>query len=333
MSKISHEVEVGKRTLTLETGEVAGFATSSVMARYGDTMVLATVVSKPLVIDPGYMPLTVDYIERLYAGGRIKGSQWVKRDGRPSDEQILSARLIDRSLRPLFPKSFRDEIQVIATVVSVDGQNDPSVLAGVAASAALATSGLPWDGPVGIVRVGLVDDTPVINPLESEMKFSDLDLVVTGHNDAILMLEAGVNKINEEKLISAISAAQAEIKVLEEGISAFAKKVGRGTIPYVTAKDIDAAAIDKAHGGEIGEWAVKRSTGAVGEDDAAGIKAAIKDEFELTDQQAGGIFEELVRKRLRAKLLTGKRPDGRKPDEIRQITIQAGVLPRTHGSA
>lgn len=333
MSKISHEVEVGKRTLTLETGELAGFATSSVLARYGDTMVLATVVSKPLSVDPGYMPLTVEYIERLYAGGRIKGSQWVKRDGRPTDDQILSARLIDRSLRPLFPKSFRDEIQVIATVVSVDGQNDPSVLAGVAASAALATSSLPWDGPVGMVRVGLVDDTPTINPLESEMKFSDLDLVVTGHNDAILMLEAGVNKISEEKLIIAIDAAQKEIKILEEGILEFAKKVGRSTIKFVPAKDTNIPEIEKKYGDQIEEWAVKRSTGAVSEDDAKGIKDLIKEDFTLTDQQVGGIFEELVRKKLRAKMLQGKRPDGRKPEEIRQITIQAGVLPRTHGSA
>ncbi|MBI4059011.1 polyribonucleotide nucleotidyltransferase [Candidatus Microgenomates bacterium] len=331
--KITHEFEVAGRKLIFSTGDIAGFASGAVMARYGDLIVLATVVVKPLLNDPGYMPMTVDYVERLYAGGRIKGSQWVKREGRPSDEAILSGRLIDRSLRPLFPKDYRDEVQVVLTTLSVDAENDPAVLSAVAASAALALAGTPWKGPVGVVRVGAINGDFIINPLESELKFSDLDLVVTGHDESILMLEAGSREISEEKIIGAITAAQREIKVIQTGINEFVQKVGAKQLPTSSAKIKESAEIDKKYGDQIEEWAIGRATNRTSEQEAAAIKAAIKEDFHITDQQASFVFEEIVRKRLRDKLLKGIRPDGRKPEEIRQITVQTGILPRTHGSA
>src|SRR5579884_3187688 len=170
---IEKSIEVGGKTLTLQTGNLAGQATSTVMGRLGDTMVLVTVVVGGKS-DLGYFPLSVEYVERLYAGGRIKGSRWVKREGRPSDEAVLSGRLIDRSIRPLFPKEFKNEVQVVVTVLSVDGENEPDVLALNAVSAAIAISQIPWNGPVGAVRVGYVKENEgegaeyLLNPTTSE---------------------------------------------------------------------------------------------------------------------------------------------------------------------
>src|SRR3989344_2415183 len=156
MKIISKSVEIGGRTLTLEVGRFAQQATAAVMARYGDTMVIATVVASPKESKLDYFPLFVEYVERLYAGGRIKGSRWVKREGRPSDDAILTARLIDRSIRPLFDKNYHHEVQVIVTVLSVDGENEPDILGMIATSAALSISPLPWKGPVGSARVGYI---------------------------------------------------------------------------------------------------------------------------------------------------------------------------------
>ena len=230
MKRVTQEISLAGRTLTLSTGDIAGLATSSVLARYGDTMILATVSTRKLESDPGFMPLTVEYVERLYAGGKIKGSRWVKREGRPSDEAILVARLVDRCLRPLFPKDFRDEVQVVLTVLSVDGENDPNVLSAVAASAALAISPLPWNGPVAVMRLGMQDGTFFVNPTDSEMAFSNLDLVVSLKKSpdgfSILMIEAGANQVPEEKIIEALTSASAPAATLIEGILEFAQKAG-----------------------------------------------------------------------------------------------------------
>src|SRR3990167_7672872 len=158
MKKTQVHAELGGKTLTLETGELANQATSSILARLGDTMVLLTLVVGKEREDIDYFPLTVEYVERLYAGGRIKGSRWVKREGRPSDDAILTARLIDRSIRPLFPKEFKKEVQIVITVLSVDGENEPDILSIIATSAALSLSRIPWKGPVGAVRIGHVTD-------------------------------------------------------------------------------------------------------------------------------------------------------------------------------
>ena len=209
MNKIQASIEVASKSLIFQTGELAKFSTSAVLARLGDTMVLATVVAGKVRDDIDYFPLTVEYVERLYAGGRIKGSRWVKREGRPSDEAILIARLIDRSIRPLFPKNYKKEVQIMVTVLSVDGENEPDILSINAVSAALALSPIPWQGPIAAVRVGHIKengnggDEFLINP-GSEGEFSDLDMVVSQSSDKTLMIEAEGKEASEEVALKAV---------------------------------------------------------------------------------------------------------------------------------
>ncbi|MDO8452634.1 MAG: polyribonucleotide nucleotidyltransferase, partial [bacterium] len=334
MKIITQEIEVGGRKIILERGRLAGQASSAVTARYGDTMVLVTVVAAPPKQELDYFPLFVEYVERLYAGGRIKGSRWVKREGRPSDDSVLSARLIDRSIRPLFPKDYKKEVQVIVTVLSVDSENDPAVLSMVAASAALASSNIPWNGPVGSLQVGVKDGTYFANPLSSELKFSDLDLILTAGKSNILMIEAGARQIPEEKILGALDFGQKEAQKIISGIEDFAKKVG---IEKETVAKIDDAEVislvDKKFGKEIDAFA-KSNASKEGGADSSGVKQAII--AELGTEKAGLVgvaFEKVLRQRIRATILLGKRLDGRKHDEIRPISGMVGVLPRTHGSA
>src|SRR3990167_6112411 len=210
MKKIEKTVELGGRKLTLQTGVLAEQASGAVLATYGETVVLATVVSAPLKVDLGYFPLSVEYVERLYAGGRIKGSRWVKRDGRPSDDAVLAGRIIDRSIRPLFPKTYKHDVQVIITVLSVDGENDPDVLGLVATSAAIAISPIPWNGPVSAVRMGYVK-TPdkaegalLVNPTITEQATSEFDFIVSSSKDKVVMLEGGFCETPEDTVLEAI---------------------------------------------------------------------------------------------------------------------------------
>ncbi len=334
MKIIKQEIEIGGKTLTLEHGRFASFANSSITARYGDTMVVATVVAAPLKQELDYFPLTVDYMEKLYAGGRIKGSRWVKRDGRPTDEAILTSRLIDRSIRPLFPKSYKKDVQVIATVLSVDGENDPGVLAMTAVSAALATSNIPWNGPVGSLRVGAKDGTFFANPVASELDFSDLDLVMTGTANNIFMIEAGANQIPEEKILGALKFGQEEAKKIIDGIEGLAKKVAVVKEKFEEKKDKELISlIDKKFGEQIYEWA-KANSSKEGGNASTEIQEAIVEE--VGEGKKGDVpeaFAEVMKKRIRSKILEGERLDGRKHDQIRDISIEVGVLPRTHGSA
>ena len=212
------ETQIGGRALTLETGRLAIQADAAVMATYGETVVLATVVmSRNERSNINYFPLTVDFDEKFYAAGRIKGSRWVKREGRATDEAILSARLIDRTLRPLFNHRLRNEVQVILTTLSFDGQNDPDVLGIIAASTALLLSGVPWQGPVAGVRIGRDKDKNfIINPTYTQRLEGDLDLVVSGPEKLINMIEASSNEVTEEDLIKASELAQIETAKLIE---------------------------------------------------------------------------------------------------------------------
>lgn len=322
---VSYEIEVGGKTLTLEHGRFAEQANSAILARYGDTMVLVTVVASPLKQDLGYFPLFVEYIERLYAGGKIKGSRWVKREGRPSDEDILSARLIDRSIRPLFPKDYKKEVQVIATILSVDGENDPAVLSMVAVSAALTTSDIPWQGPVGSLRVGAKNGTFFANPADSELDFSELDLVLTADKDAIFMIEAGALEVPEERILGALEFGQKEAQKIIKGINELSKKVGLTKEKVQKADDAEIVSlINKKFGKQIDEF------GAESGELIEAIKAEVAED---RTSLVAGAFEKVLRQRVREKILAGKRLDGRKNNEIREISGEVGVLPRTHGSA
>ena len=230
MKLVSKTLELAGRTLTLEVGRFAGRATSAVFARYGDTTLLATVVLGKEDLKKDYFPLSVEYQERLYAGGRIKGSRWVKREGRPTDAEVLSGRLIDRSIRPLFPKSLKNEVQVIITVLSVDTANDADVLGLIATSAALAISPVPWNGPVAAVRMGLADGKLVLNPENGNRAGVDLDLVVTSSDAVIPMIEAGANQIPEATVLEAIKTGFAENKKIISLINDLVKEVGKDKI-------------------------------------------------------------------------------------------------------
>ncbi len=341
---IKKEIEIAGRTLTLEINKMAFQANASVIARYGDTEVLATVVSAGAKPGQGFFPLTVDFVERLYAGGIIKGSRWVKREGRPTDEAILTGRLIDRSIRPLFPKDFMDEVQVTVTLLSTDGQNDYDVLSIIAASAVLHVSNIPWKGPVGAVRVGYVrpttgEESLVANPLVSEMEFSDLDLVVSGITDGIIMVEAGAKQLPEDKMTQGAGFAFEEIKKIIKALDELREEVGQEKYPYegkAINKDL-LAQIEKDHWKDLeplvftGDPMSKPKTHLIDESKAAFMEeyADNKDKGQISE-----LVEQIIKKHVREAILKKKaRTDGRKPTEVRPISAEVGILPRTHGSA
>src|SRR3989344_3005396 len=230
--KTSVSIDFGGKTMTLETGQFAVQATAAVFARLGDTVVLATVVEGGKRPDIDYFPLSVDYVERLYAGGKIKGSRWVKREGRPSDEAILAGRLIDRSIRPLFPKTFKNEVQVIITVLSVDAENEPDIVALNAVSAALAISRIPWNGPIAAVRMGYLEEpgTFLANPKTTDAEKSILDIVVSQNKDKTVMVEAGALQVAEEVVAKAVENAHVKTRKVLAGIEEFVKIVGQKKI-------------------------------------------------------------------------------------------------------
>jgi len=337
MKKIEKSIDFGGRKLTLATGHVAQQATSAVMVSYGETVVLATVVASPLKDDLGYFPLFVEYQERLYAGGRIKGSRWVKREGRPSDDDILTARLIDRSIRPLFPKEYnKKEVQVIITVLSVDLENNPDVVAATAVSAALASSSIPWEGPVAIVRVGLKDDKFITNPVNSEIEVSDMEMIISATDKSIVMIETGAKQIKEGVVLKGIEHALKETEKLNKFISKFASEAG--SKKEVLAKEKVNISLEKkvkeVAGKEITSIIEKLAKKEIGYSEYDEFKKVVKDNFSEEEQkQVDNIFESLIKKELRGTILKGKRPDGRKSAELRALSSQVEILPRTHGSA
>lgn len=346
--KTKVSIELAGKPLTLETGELAKLSTFSVLGRLGDTMVLTTVVEGQQRNDVDYFPLTVEYIERLYAGGRIKGSRWVKREGRPSDDAVLTARLIDRSIRPLFPKNYKKEVQIIVTVLSVDGENEPDVLSIITTSAALAASKIPWGGPVAAVRMGLVkeknggEEDYLVNPRASESEFSELDLVVTGLKEKVLMLEAEVAQVPENIVLQAIERAQNENKKIITFIENFAELVGQKKEKVSedpTLKEL-LLKVEKSYKEEVLSLIEKRINKESGGGSEELIDKIFQD-LQITDPNSGidkklvaKAVEQILFKSIRESTLSkGKRPDGRGIDDIRPISCQVSILPRTHGSA
>ena len=342
MKIISKNLEIGGRTLTLEYGRFAQQATSAVLARYGDTMVIATVVASSKESKLDYFPLTVEYVERLYAGGRIKGSRWVKREGRPSDDAILRARLIDRSIRPLFDQNFRHDIQVIVTVLSVDGENEPDILGIVASSAALAISPIPWKGPIGAVRIGYVPSTSgetgfLVNPRLKEVELSELDLVVSGTAEKTIMLEMGANQVKEDIFLSALTHSKKSIGNVIGIINELVKEVGKEKIKVseneqmVELKKV----IAKEYKKEIEDLITTKMSKEEG-DELGVLAGTIAEKYtEKYDRKSiEKAIDYLFKKQIKTNTLEkGKRADGRKPDQVREIESEVGLLPRTHGSA
>src|SRR6185437_7170074 len=245
------EVEVGGKPLIIETGALAGLAHGAVTVRYGDTMLLATAVASEAPREGvDFFPLTVDYEEKLYAAGKIPGG-FIKREGRPSEHAVLSCRLTDRPLRPLFPKGFRNDVQITVTVLSADQENDPDVLGICGASCALAISDIPFNGPVAAVRVGYVNNAFVINPTESDLKVSDLDLVIAGTRDAVMMVEAGAQELPEAVMLDAVKAGHQAIQGIidvQDRIIAAVGKAKREVKVYVLPPELKAEAVETIGG-------------------------------------------------------------------------------------
>lgn len=344
MKITSKSIEFNGATLTFETGKLAPQATAAVMGRLGDTVVLVTVVEGGKT-DLDYFPLSVEYIEHLYAGGKIKGSRWVKREGRPSDEAILTGRLIDRSIRPLFPKTFKNAVQVVVSVLSTDGENEPDILAINTVSAAIAMSRIPWNGPIGAVRMGYDKDAKqlISNPTTTQSATSTLDLVVSHNGDKTVMLEAGALQAPEDVVASAVVEAHKSTKAIIDLINELVKEVGQEKLEVeAEASLVEAKAIfEKSYKKEISELIKSRvekdSDGGLADEllnkVAEEMKAKNPDgevDMKILSQALDGVLYKIIRSDILEKQ---QRPDGRKMDQVRDLSIEAGVLPRTHGSA
>ncbi len=347
------ETEFGGRTLRFEIGRLAQQATQSVWCQYGDTVALATVVLGQVKEGQDYFPLQVDFEERLYAAGRIKGSRFIKREGRASDEAILTGRLIDRSIRPLFNKDLKNELQVVITILSVDQENDSDVPALLATSAALALSDIPWDGPIGGLRIGRVENEFVLNPTYEARIKSDLDLFVAGTAEKILMIEAGAEQISESSMQEAMEFGLKHLGKLSEFIRSVQKEVGkpkRNLADLLLKKEEDEESqITESNIQKVHEWfsthAAQYLTNGLNvtkksrKESVSTLKIDL-DEY-LKQEQIGkekrkkllSLIDGLAEKEItRAILEEGKRVDGRGLDDIRALSSEVGVLPRTHGS-
>lgn len=346
MKKFKKSIDLNGRTLTLETGLLAEQTSAAVIGRYGDTVVITTVVMGKNDTALDYFPLSVEYVERLYAGGRIKGSRWVKREGRPTDDAVLTGRLIDRSIRPLFPKELKKDVQVVITVLSVDLENDPDVLALITVSAALAVSNIPWNGPIGASRVGLVNNELVVNPLESTYSESQMDLVVSSLNDKSIMIEAGALQVEEKYFADGIKKAKENNAAIIEFINEMVKEVGQEKVEVIKdtqleeVKELVAANYkDKMHkliadgvtrevGGELGKISDEIYEAEKAKADAAGTPMT------LDKKKIGAGVDYVFKRTVREMIVNeGKRPDGRGIKEIRKISASVDILPRVHGSA
>ncbi len=343
MKIITKSIEIGGRTLSLEVGRFAQQATAAVVVRYGDTMVLGTVTASSKETTLDYFPLSVEYVERLYAGGRIKGSRWVKREGRPSDDAILAGRVIDRSIRPLFPKAYKHDVQVVITTLSMDGENDPDVLGLIAASTAVAISSIPWNGPVSMVRMGYVktdgkDGSFIVNPTHAQQELSEFDLLVASHEDEVMMLEGGFCETPENVVYEAVRSAKKENAKILALINELVDEVGKkkGELPVDVEHDDLKETILKKYKKDMEEVFIAHAAKERGSEEVVALaNQIVKDEEEKwNSKQVLDMLDTLFKKKVREDILAkGKRVDGRKIDEIRPIEIELGILPRTHGSA
>ncbi|WP_026962057.1 polyribonucleotide nucleotidyltransferase [Alicyclobacillus herbarius] len=332
-----HAFELAGRKCILETGKLAKQATAAVTVRYGDTVVLATVTASQEPRELDFFPLTVNYEERFYAVGKIPGG-FIKREGRPSEKAILASRLIDRPIRPLFPKGFRNEVQVVAMVLSVDQDCAPEIAAMIGTSAALTISDIPFDGPIGGVIVGRVNGQLVINPTVAQSEKSDMHLTVAGTKDAIVMVEAGANQVPEREMLEAILFGHETVKQIITEIEAFAEDVAKPkrevelhTVPPELEQRVRELATEAIKGAVRNPDKQARETAVaeVGEQ----VQAQLAEEFPEQSQDIDEVLHDILKEEVRRAIIyEGIRPDGRKLDEIRPISCEVGLLPRAHGS-
>jgi polyribonucleotide nucleotidyltransferase len=338
--EVSFSAKVGDRTLSIETGKMARQANGAVMVQYGETMVLVTAVSTYEIREGmNFLPLTVEYQEKGYAAGRIPGNYFRREIGRPSEKETLTARIIDRPIRPLFPKNYRYDTQCVATVLSVDKENDPDILAVTGASAALELSDVPFAGPIACVRVGRIDGHFRVNPTYEELRNSDINLIVVGSKDAVVMVEGGALFVKEEDMLEAIffghRALQPIIDLqvkLKEAAGLPKRPAPVSEIDETLTKEVEALAAERIKETIQIPEKLKRCDTLKGV--KADVVAAIGNRHANCEQQVDEVFHALERHIMRnLAIKEGRRIDGRKSDEVRPITCEVGLLPRTHGSA
>ena len=335
----SKEMDLHGHKLKLETGKLALQADASVVVSLGETMVLATVATQPITEDLGYFPLSVEYVEKHYAGGRISSSKFIKRESRPTEEAVLTGRLIDRSIRPLFPKDFKQQVQVMITVLSIDQMNDPDVLGLIGASAALSISSIPWNGPIAGIRIGEKEGGFIVNPTLDQMEHLNLDLMVAATAQKVIMIEACGKQADDDIVLKGIKEAHEKAQPIIALIEEFTKEAGKEKKTYsnlaeeieeallkevskITKERIEAALFDNEH-----PW--HEATG-----DMLKSELSVQYAETLTPQIVSGIFDKVAKEIMHETVLDkGKRVDGRKMDEVRALQMEAGILPRTHGSA
>lgn len=336
---VTKQVEIGGKLFLIETGRFAKQANGAAMVRYGDTMVLVTAVASPdAKPDQDFFPLQVEYREKTSAAGKFPGG-YIKREGRPTEKEILSARLIDRPIRPLFPKNFKNETQIIAFVLSHDGENDADVLAAVGASAALTISDIPFDGPMGEVRVGRLNGQFIVNPTFQQLKECDIDLVVGGTADSLMMVEGESNQISENELLEALKFAHKEIKKLVHIQNEMRSEVGK------TKMVVPEVVIDEALKNDVYELAfdkMKTIVHSILTKDERSlqnnellefVKTSLAEKYPEQEKVIAELLHDLEKEFMRERILKeGIRLDGRTTTQIRPITIELGILPRTHGS-
>ena len=336
------EIEWAGRTLTLETGGMARQADGSVFATYGDTKLLATVCfAKEAKPGQGFFPLTVNYMEKFYAAGKVPGG-YFKREGRPTERETLISRLTDRPIRPLFPKGFKHEVQVVITVLQHDLENEPDVIGMIAASAALTLSGAPFMGPIAAARIGLIDGDYVLNPTLQELEESELDLVVAGTEDAVMMVESQADELTEEQMLGAVMYAHESCQDVIEAIIDLAEKAAKEPFEFI-APDHDAEKKLVKKAAEKGIKAAYKLKDKMERQTALrDAKSAAKEKLVASEDNADGmsesvfndVFKSVESNVVRSSVIkTKKRIDGRKLDQVRPIESQVGLLERTHGSA
>ena len=332
------EREFAGRALRLESGRLAKQAAGSCLVQYGETVVLAAVTVSDNVSPLPFFPLTVEYREKSYAAGKIPGG-FLKREGRPSDEEILSARVTDRSVRPLFPEGFKNEVQVFIYVLSADQENDADVLGVTAASAALAMSKVPWNGPIAAVRVGRVEGAWILNPTFQQLEFSDTDMIVSGSRDSIVMVEGGALELTETEIIKALEVAHKGIRELLDAEQELVAELQRPKMEWTKAEPpADLANRVKALAEPRIAEALNLPEKAERAQALAALKSTVQDQlaadFPENGKDVATVLEDIEYRTMREQVLSrGERVDGRDLDTVRPITCEVGVLPRTHGSA
>ncbi len=340
MNSVKKTVQYGDHILSLETGKIARQAGGAVIASLGETSVLVTAVGKKSV-QPGqdFFPLTVNYQERTYAAGKIPGG-FFKREGRPSEKETLTSRLIDRPLRPLFPKGFLNEVQIIATVMALDPEIDPDIPAMIGASAALAISGIPFHGPIGAARVAYIDGGYVLNPTKQQLESSDLDLVVAGTQSAVLMVESEASELPEEVMLGSVMFGHQQMQTAIDLVNELKAQAGKEPwdwTPPETNEALYEAVKVNAYAGIEEAYAITDKLARLdklAQVREAAVQALVDEQEGITAEEVKNIFSQLEKELVRGKIIAGApRIDGRDTKTVRKVTVETGILPRVHGSA